>query len=515
MKILPEDAPGDEWMAVLRAARNESESFQMALRDDEEAVLGVDAVVSNLWGPPGSVIPRENVRLYREHLVEVTIPSFRFGVVGNPRWVGEYPDPLVPFRDPYDPTHPPVGAPFDVPVGRSLAIWVEVEAPADAAPGIYVGALTVTSENQGPTVVPILLQVWDIAIPAERRVATSYGFSHNLVLDYHGGPDGRWDEESQRILQRYEDELHGHRVDTTRLHYGVSTPFRFDENGELLPVDWSAYDAAVGPRLSGEYYSDGIGPARFNAGFFCPGRRGGLEESLTDEQYQACAAAFAAHLVEMGWMDRAYIYVRDEPFLEPISYLRIAEDIALMVEADPAWEGRFLCTSFYTDLLAGSIGIWCPDTIYYDEWYLGWLGIRFYGREEFPERFALGEELWFYVCNANMPPYAGYDIDSLYAYEPRMLMWQSWYEGATGFLYWRTNYWQREDPWGTLIDPVTFPIIARNGDGFLLYPGDHDGTAAPAGSPEEIALDGPVGTVRLKATRDGLEDWELLDGVSS
>ncbi len=57
--------------------------------------------------------------------------------------------------------------------------------------------------------------------------------------------------------------------------------------------------------------------------------------------------------------------------------------------------------------------------------------------------------------------------------------------------------------------------MARNGDGFLFYPGDHDGKAAPAGSPPGIAIDGPIGTVRLEATRDGLEDGEMFKLASA
>jgi hypothetical protein len=134
----------------------------------------------------------------------------------------------------------------------------------------------------------------------------------------------------------------------------------------------------------------------------------------------------------------------------------------------------------------------------------------FPGREEYARQRVLGKELWFYVCNCTVPPYAGYDIETHLGYEPRILLWGAWFEGASGFLYWRTNRWVEEAPWTQLIDPEAYPLVARNGDGFILYPGDHDGTAAPAGSPLGISMDGPVPTIRLKATRDGLEDWEMF-----
>ena len=103
------------------------------------------------------------------------------------------------------------------------------------------------------------------------------------------------------------------------------------------------------------------------------------------------------------------------------------------------------------------------------------------------------------------PPYPGYDIDTMIGYEPRILMWGAWYEGATGFLYWSTMYWVKENPWGKLKDPVAFPVSSRNGDGFLFYPGDHNGTLSPSGSPEGISINGPISSIRLKQTRTVLK----------
>lgn len=68
-----------------------------------------------------------------------------------------------------------------------------------------------------------------------------------------------------------------------------------------------------------------------------------------------------------------------------------------------------------------------------------------------------------------------------------------------------------DDPWNVLMNLDGFgEFFARNGDGLLLYPGDHDGTASGKGSPEWLSLDGPVGSYRLKQIRDGLEDWEMF-----
>jgi hypothetical protein len=45
-------------------------------------------------------------------------------------------------------------------------------------------------------------------------------------------------------------------------------------------------------------------------------------------------------------------------------------------------------------------------------------------------------------------PYPAFATNTLLGMEPQMLMWGSWYEGATGFLYWDMADWAASDPWG-------------------------------------------------------------------
>ena len=66
--------------------------------------------------------------------------------------------------------------------------------------------------------------------------------------------------------------------------------------------------------------------------------------------------------------------------------------------------------------------------------------------------------------------------------------------GLTGLFYWTVVYWLEVDAW-------TNPLTHKkqfNGEGCLFYPGTDAG------------FDGPVASMRLKALRDGLEDYEYL-----
>jgi len=498
VKVLPEVVVPSARAIRLQAALGEWEGFQVVIRDPG-GLTGVDLAVGDLTGPGGAMLPSERAHRYREVFLDIEEPSAR-SMTFHEREPGRYPDPLVPFVDPYD--GDPVAAPFDLAPDETGAIYVDIEVPRDTTPGTYTGTATVTADGLDPVDLSIALEVWAFALPEHRTVATSYGFSANLVARFHGGADGTADVTP--IVDRYYLALHEHRIDPTTINGPLT--FTFDAEGDLEPVDWTAYDEAVGPWMDGSRFPDGEGVTRFNVGRFTPG---GGTGSMTDDEWGQAAAAFATHLEEKGWWDRAYVYAVDEPWLNGGlgTYSRIHADAQRLFSHSELWRGHILVTSPYEEIIDGDIGIWCPVTPMFGDWFYaeGW----YEGREFYAAR--PDEELWFYVCNANFPPSAGYDIDTPIGFEPRIVKWGTWFEGATGFLYWRVNYWVEDDPWNVYRNVEQFgDTFARNGDGFLLYPGDHDGTAGGKGSPDWVSIDGPVVSYRLKQIRDGLEDWELF-----
>ena len=485
----------------LQAALGEWEGFQLAV-DGGAGLEGVDVEIGDLSGPNGAVLPASSFRLYREHFLDIEEPSPQ-GVTLHERVPGDYPDPLIPLVDPYD-GETAVGAPFDLEEGQVGAVFVDLYVGRDAAPGTYSGAVTVTADGAQPAVIPIELEVWPFELPAFKTMGTAFGFSESAVRRHHGGPDGDPQGGYDEIVRRYYQALHEHRMDTT--HVNGAVDFEFDGDGQLLDVDWAGYDATVAPFLDGSMFDDGVGVSRFSVARFAPGFGTG---SMTEDEWGQASAAFAEHLDEQGWWDRAYVYALDEPWLnggDP-AYEQLHNDAQRLFQYSDLWRGHILVTSAYYPTIDGDVGIWCPvtpmfaDYFYPDGWYED---AAFYASR--PD-----EELWFYVCNANTPPYAGYDIDTAIGYEPRIVKWGTWYEGAIGFLYWSTTYWVNSDPWNEFANWDYFgPLFSRNGDGFLLYPGDHDGTAGGLGSPADVAIDGPIVSYRMKQIRDGFEDWELF-----
>ena len=118
------------------------------------------------------------------------------------------------------------------------------------------------------------------------------------------------------------------------------------------------------------------------------------------------------------------------------------------------------------------------------------------------ERVKRGEELWWYVRWAPMEPYANCQLDAPQI-DPRILGWQLFQYGCTGFYYWRASMlgdnvqgdtpqekWPNR-PW----DTATSDVASQHNDGQLIYPGP-DGT--------------PWSSIRLENLRDGADDYDSL-----
>ena len=198
----------------------------------------------------------------------------------------------------------------------------------------------------------------------------------------------------------------------------------------------------------------------------------------------------------------------DEP--SEAEYAYIAEQSQWMQNGDAGWKDHIMGTITprfeHADLLNPALGIYCVNP----PWYSFTTDpdsvdshVDAYGRFTIDGLFDQGIALWFYESNSVNPPHPTFSTNTLDGAEPQMLMWGSWYERATGFLYWAVNAWD-EVGWG----PHTG--WHKVGDGVLIYPGHHDGQLAPVGSPPEVELEGPIPSYRLKMIRAGLQDWALF-----
>ncbi len=457
--VLKSTEPGPQRSVNISASANEYEPFRIIVRAGATALAEVDVVASALTGPKGE-IPAKNIALYREHYVNVYEPSLR-----SKAPTGWYPDALIPFVDPVDGS-PLSGAkydavPFDVEPGANQGIWAEVYVPPNTAPGEYAGKVTVRADGRKPAEVPVRLTVWSFALPETIAMRSNFGGLGGRVAKRLGLDPAS--EEFRQVEDLYISTMLAHRCIPSSL-------------GPVWP-EWTP-EGGLDDSHSGERLRLMVEDRHVNA------LRIPFRYRNEPEKCKAYLHDLAAYLRRKGWLDLAYIYMRDEPN-NAEQYETVRRQGALIHAADPGL--KRLCTEQtitsnpeWGDLY-GAVDIWCPLWGLYDE-------------ETARQRQQLGEEIWSYtaLCQRDEKnPFWQIDFPPVVYRSP---FWVSWHYNIKGFLYWSSVYWKDgEDVW-------TEPHFRQKywGEGMLLYPGT------------EAGIEGPVTSIRLKLIREAMEDFEYM-----
>jgi hypothetical protein len=491
--VLRNDPPANGRTVQLTAARNEWVSFQILLRSDAP-VKSVDLEAGDLTGPGGTALGRADARLYRQHQLHLETGTYRNDSF-KPDW---YPDPLIPFL------HPMTGkkleggriaaVPFDLPANQTHGFWVDLYIPTNAAPGAYRGVYRLTPAGRGAsaTEIPVLLTVWNFTLPQTPTLVTEFGSPR--LRDYYG-------EQAKR------------------------------GNGPE-PSDWAGVETQCAQLLSEHRFNAKppretlIPRPQPDGSFLIPSRQvQSLREFVDRYHVNALQTPHPSSAVEdpeaqrdilRAWLaafDRAareldrpnlvfYTYLKDEPnTLEDYRYVqkwgravRDAKSVVKVLVVEQPWTEPGLggADSAWGDLY-GAVDIWCPL-------------FSLHRPEIAAKRQALGETIWTYTALCQGLPTPWWHIDfPLLNY--RVPAWMAWRDSMKGLLYWGgMSYWhQTDDPW-TQVPFYTGNDkpqqgqrgIIFNGEGSLVYPA------------RAVGYDGVVPTIRLKALRDGIQDYEYL-----
>jgi len=491
-KVKPEETLPDSpaTSAVLFAARNEFEPFQIVLRSGDRDIADVDIRFSDLRTSQGTVIPQGNITAYFERFLNVTRPSLSGGVAG------EWPDPLIPRVDRY--THEKRNAfPFTLRRGRSQPLWVEVFIPEATHPGKYSGFASVSAGGKVAFAVPISITVWAFTLPATATLKSSFGLNGVGLLKQHLGQYTS-DQDLYSLTRVYARAALQHRIS---IHGGSMAAPKFSVESGEMHVDWRAYDAEVSPFLNGTV----IPPDEPLHGARATSVELRSPPSFDRQEQQAWYwAESVRHFRKSGWYDRLFLYLWDEPSVA--DYPKVLEKGRAAQRAIPGI--RSLLTTPFTSKLEEVVGIWTPLVNCLE---------RKPGFDDFcaeaPSREAYsrgtlqGKSLWFYQscashgCNIPGGPYftgwPSYMIDAS-GTANRVMQWVAWKFRIEGELYFNMveAYGAGKNPW------TDVRLFGGNGDGTLFYPGQ----------PERIGglAHIPVESIRLKLIREGMEDYEYL-----
>lgn len=450
LRVGPTDAPGATFAISLFAARGETVDTQVIVQAPEGGLANVNVTASAFAGPDGATIAASNVILYREYYVTVKGTASYGGGSNPPLGSGTYPEPLIPFYDPV--TKRPLcetaailkACNAQVSARHNQPYWIDISVP------------------RGPANSPPGTYTGTISITSDQGGGT---IPVTLTV---------WNFE----LPLQPSELSLWTLWSPASGNTLNTLDRALMRNKVM--GW--YDAAAN---SASDISDfGLNRSGLNlpdpVSIGCSGASRNLP---LVNQIDAAAAIFPANLA----LD---IYVADELKPCPRAYAAV-KNIARRAHAAKS--------PVQTVLTADA-----PDPDLFDEgdgrpavdhWAL------LASKEQWPALPYSGRgDLWSYTsCNTASGNTPEWLVDYPPINERIQAGFLNWTEGATGILYYRADGWIAGNAigsWNNLDTTACGAGLARPGDGIFLYP------------PGPIASTESAPGIRLKAIRDGIQDYE-------
>ena len=483
----------------LKAARNEFVAFQV-IAEAAEPVSGIHVRFSGLTGPNGSRIEGKYAAVFKEWYVRVrqATSGYERSSLG-PGW---YPDALMPQR----PAHLFSGFPFsipdlynNIPDQKNQAVWIDIFVPYErgaAPPGRYRGDLEVTWKG-GSDSVHVALDVWDFALPQE----------NHLPGDIWNG--SMRDMPPDQELAYYQ-LARQHRF--LPLIYAYRPKVKI--SGTNVSLDWTEYDRRLAPYLDGSAYT----AAR---GYWGPGH--GLPVDHVMLPFNNEKGGDDTHVWPMalpgGKRTPEYEAVWKEAGRQVRAHLdqnprwRNVTKIAFLDGLDESYnEPAYEKMLYYGKLLHEAMG-------------RGWFKYRVDGGYSRPVMERLSREVELWVCHTE--DFSIDDVDyfrekgvSTWFYGPmiyeqkknggcgsntfldldllvnRGIGWVGWKYRA-GWVEWEFD-WNAFAAWYEAENYKDRPDRIYNGSGQLIYRG------------AVMNYGKPVPSIRLKAQRRGLQDYEYF-----
>jgi Domain of unknown function (DUF4091) len=436
------------------AAKGESESAQIAVRASGRNLKNISLSISDLQGAKGK-IAKSNLTLYREHFASVKPSNVSACLGGDPArcslGAGVYPDGLIPVR------HPDTGAElkgnlqangYNLAAGKNAVYWLDVFVPRGTAAGAYQGTVKVTSDR-GNVSIPISLKVWNFTLPLKPSLKTAFQI---------------WTVQNQAN----ELELLKHRLNPTYPRNPQAELMYAKSHGMNIVGDRGAGDASV------MWGTCEVSP---------------LRAAPPVSKFREIAARHPAKIP-------TFIYSADEvepkycpnmttkvsPILRQWGHNIHQAGLKHLVVMPPH-------SSLYDDGTGRSaVDIWVVSARTHTPHKPEVDFVRSHHKGEVWSYSAMALDNYSPKWLIDYPPidyrvHAGFINASL---------------GMTGLLYWRVDDWQMSDPWNDPNHKIKGEFYP--GDGMLFYPGDRVG----------LPKDRMVPSLRVKALRDGVEDFEYV-----
>jgi hypothetical protein len=502
-RIFPNDVPPSAKTGpyTMSAARGETECFQVGVHMEGTRLNVMTATLSELVGPGRAIIPADHIDVLYADYVPVKWPMAGQAPGDVERKApGFYPDPLLPDWE-LD------VAEVETPPTRSL--WVRVNVPRDAAPGLYRGTLSITCRRkwfatrheperllyERKVKVPFRLRVWNFALPESSSLLMTNWFFPSHVADWYQQP--MWSPDYWKLIEGFAADMGAHRqnVILTPLWGGRTAEEQLigiTRRGGKYVFDFAGFDRWARIFLSrgfswleGHHISAGSHAA---IPFWLRSGRRVQKVSFVnaqDARYEDFLRQFFAslwrHLDECGWRDNFVQHISDEP--KPREVERFGRLATIVRTAAP---GIRLMDALTDPELAELVDFPVPLEEQYER-------VR-------KESGVASNKIWTYYCCGPGGAWPNRFIEYL-PIRVRIFSWLCFQRGIPGFLHWGYNYWA--GTWKKVINPWDDPTCHRygGGDPCVVYPPRDD---------RMLRKQSIVGSIRWEIVREAMEDFEYL-----
>src|SRR6202158_1228364 len=443
------DAPGTAPSISLSSARGETVDTQVIVQAPVGGLTNVNLSASALTGPRGASIPASSVTLYREYYITVTGTGSYGGGSNPPLGSGTYPEPLIPFND------PETGSPLCATTGTLKSCNATISAGQNQPYWIDI------SVPRGATNSPTGTYTGTISITADQGTTT---VPITLTVWNFGLPT--------QPSELSEWTLFNPAVGTT------TTLAQALMRNKVM----SRYD--VGANAASDMANFGLNRSGREGSYFIGIQCNGSFSSLpSTNQINAAAANFPAALP----LD---FYVADELNGCSGAYTTLKTMGTNAHAANPSVKTIMTTNAPDANLFNEGDG---RSAI--DHWVLldavqQWPSLPYTG----------AGDLWSYAsCNTGFGNTPAWMVDYPPINERIQAGFLNWTQRATGILYWRADGWTAGNAIGSWNNVDTTGCgggMGRPGDGIFIYP------------PGPIASTESAPGIRLKAIRDGIQDYE-------
>ena len=465
----------------LTMAKGELEGSQIIISANEDTVFDFESA-DLVCGE--NKIPKENVEIFVQKYITVQV-NYDAGSNLPP---ANYPDALVPMEN-IKKTKENV-----VLKGENQGFYIRVKTAIDQPVGTYTGNLTLKVGDKTQAI-PVSVKVDDVTVSEVNHLKSTFINGWSFF-------EGELDT-SQAMFDAYNDALLEYRLCGNNLTDGnnhledISTPEKLNAWVE------KAYEYMQNPMCSTVNMPYQMNGANLNQSKMKEVLQAILNKSIETNYNMFEKLIWYGGVIDEprgnGIMEKAYNVSMqfDETKNDVADKFAISKvDISAEFKAELVQGIRDIpniVTEYYDEALASAGVTFCPLFQYYNSEAL---------RDDYE---GLGDR-WWYGCVQPKAPYPTYHIDDTWL-SARVLSWMQAEYNVVGNLYWATDLYARYDPSkgyqsiDEYYEGVATRLNGANGEGFLFYPG------------KKYGIDGPLGSMRLEAIRDGMEEYEIFYSI--